>query len=412
MKKVIFPEIATKNQATNLSKKGEKAIRSGHPWIFESAVTKLSEDAKNGDRAIIFDSKKNKFMGLGLVDLTSPIRIKVLFSGKKANFNQEWIQEKMILAFEKRQELLEGKTDSFRLIYGENDQFPGLIVDCYGSVVVMKLYSPIWMPYMNQLVESIQYIFTIKASTLQAIVLRLSRNMAQFTKSYSEFTDGSIIAGELPDETIVFEEYGVKFSANVIHGHKTGYFLDHRDNRRQVGAYAKNKKVLDVFSYAGGFSVHALVGQAKSVTSVDISKQALDLAKENAALNGNFKQYKTLAGDAFAIMKDLSSKGEKYDLIVVDPPSFAKSAAEISGAIHSYKRLARLTVPLAAKNAILVMASCSSRVDSDTFFDIIETEIRHSRRSYRIIKKTFHDIDHPITFPEGAYLKTIYVELQ
>lgn len=411
MKKVTFPKIEVKNQAVNLSKKGEKAIRSGHPWIFESAITRLSEDAKNGDRAIIFDSKKNKFMGLGLIDLTSPIRIKVLFAGEKANFNEEWIKEKMLEAFEKRKSLLDGKTDSFRLIYGENDFFPALIIDCYASVVVVKLYSPIWLPYMNEILSGIEHVFSHAQLDLTAIVLRLSRNMENHVKSFLEFKNGQVIAGELPDETVVFNEYGVKFSANVIHGHKTGYFLDHRDNRRQVGAYAQNKKVLDVFSYAGGFSVHALVGQAQSVTSVDISKQALELAKDNAALNGKFKNHKTLAGDAFAIMKDLHSKGEKYDLIVVDPPSFAKSAAEIPVALHSYKRLAKLTIPLASEKAMLVMASCSSRIDTDTFFDIIETEVRHSRRPYQVIKKTFHDIDHPISFPEGAYLKTIYVEI-
>jgi 23S rRNA (cytosine1962-C5)-methyltransferase len=222
----------------------------------------------------------------------------------------------------------------------------------------------------------------------------------------------------LENKVVVFREYGVLFSAHLIKGHKTGYFLDHRDNRRKVGAYAQNKRVLDVFSYAGGFSVHALAGGANSVTSVDISKQALALAKENATLNGNFKNHDCMAGDAFEIMNRLVKEKKKFDLIVVDPPSFAKRSDEIPSAVNSYNRLISLALKLASKKAILVMASCTSRINSDEFFDIMESAVQKAKRashtgitSYEILEKTFHDIDHPIGFPEGAYLKTIYFQL-
>ena len=248
--------------------------------------------------------------------------------------------------------------------------------------------------------------------------MRLSRNVFKSPLLHKELRDGIVIKGKLENEVVVFREYGVLFSAHLIKGHKTGYFLDHRDNRRIVGSYAQNKNVLDVFSYAGGFSVHALAGEAQSVISVDISKQALQLAKENASLNGNFKNHNCLAGDAFEIMNRLIKDKKKFNLIVVDPPSFAKRADEIPSAKNSYKRLINLALRLASKQAILVMASCTSRISSDEFFEIIETSVLQAIRnkhmgisSYKILNKTFHDIDHPVTFPEGSYLKTIYVEL-
>ena len=411
MQSFTFPKLKTKNVAVHLHSLGEKSVRQGHPWIFESSILKISEDAQAGDRAIIFDKKKNKFLGLGLIDPSSPIRIKMLLALKQEKWSQEWLTNKFETAFNLRIPLFETDTNSFRFIYGENDGLPGLVVDCYDQVSVVKLYSPIWIPYLEWIVQAIQITLQTNNIKLETIVLRLSRSLQKEKILLGSLFDGAVIFGELRDETVIFREHGLLFSANVIHGHKTGYFLDHRHNRHKVGAFAQNKRVLDVFSYAGGFSVHALCGNATTVTSVDISKQALELSKANAALNGTFENHITCSGDAFVVMKNLAQEGETFDLLIIDPPSFAKRSSEIDQAINSYGRLTRAAILLAARNAMLVMASCSSRVSADVFEDTIVEQLLKQKRKFQIVERTFHDIDHPIGFPEGAYLKTIYIQM-
>ena len=224
--------------------------------------------------------------------------------------------------------------------------------------------------------------------------------------------DGQILDGELANEVVIFKEHGVRFSANVIHGHKTGYFLDHRANRKKVGELSKNKTVLDVFSYAGGFSVHALVGGATEVTSLDISAPALDIAKNNVTLNSFSGKHKVIVGDAFKELNALAAARTTFDLVVIDPPSFAKSAAEVDKALNSYKKLTRLGVQLVNPKGLLVLASCSSRITAELFFDLVEEMLQRSHVQYTILEKTLHDSDHPIGFKEAAYLKCIYIRIE
>jgi len=171
---------------------------------------------------------------------------------------------------------------------------------------------------------------------------------------------------------------------------------------------AKNKRVLDVFSYAGGFAVHALVGGAKSVTCVDLSKQALELAQKNALLNKVDGRLECIAGDAFKILKTLKQQNKKYEIVIIDPPAFAKAANEVDTALEQYQRLAQLGIELVAYGGTLILASCSSRVVADDFFASVESAMKRTKKAFTLKKKTFHDIDHPIGFPEGAYLKTGY----
>jgi 23S rRNA (cytosine1962-C5)-methyltransferase len=384
----------------------EKIIRQGHPWLFEGGITKQNSEGKAGDFAVIFDNKKNKFLGIGLYDPFSPIRVKMLHANSAVQINAEWFEMKIKTAYEKRLPLLQTKTNSYRLIYGENDGLPSLIADVYADVLVIKLYSLIWLPYLDILQEIL-----LKVSHCNTLVLRLSRNVEQQKVHLNGLKDGQVLYGELKNETIIFTEHGLKFQANVIHGHKTGYFLDHRHNRKKVGELAKNKRVLDVFAYAGGFSVHALAGGAKEVISLDISKQALELSKENAALNPHKGKHETMAIDAFEGLENLHKQRKEFDMVIIDPPSFAKKDLETERAIKSYARLAKAGINLVAKNGILILASCSSRVSADDFFDTVTNELRRSRRAFEILEKTFHDIDHPIGFAEGAYLKTIYFRI-
>ena len=361
---VSFKEnVKPKNLAVKLSSKGEQSVVKGHPWVFSNSIIKLNDGARTGDLAIIFSKNKNKVIGIGLYDAKSPIRIKIIHNAEtKAEINADFFHQKIKSAFEKRSELLQSNTNSYRLLFGENDGFPGLIADVYSSVLVVKLYSEIWFPYLESILKSLKQV-----SKAEAMVIRLSRNI-QNSKNHN-LEDGKVIYGTLENEVVEFTEHGVKFSANVIKGHKTGYFLDHRHNRKRVGELSNNKTVLDVFSYAGGFSVHALANGATEVTSMDISKQALELAIENGKLNVYSGIHKTIAGDAFTEMKNLIKRGKRFDLVVIDPPSFAKQQSEVDLAKKKYAQLAELGEKLTAKKGLLVLASCSSRVLAQSFFD-------------------------------------------
>ncbi len=392
--------------AVKVSKAAERMIRKEHPWVFENSIKNIKGDGQAGDLAIIYDNKKNNFLALGLYDPFSPIQIKLIQFKKPAKIDATWFDKKVKQAFEKRLPILLTDTNSYRLIHGENDGLPGLIADVYADVLVLKLYSPIWLPFVAQIVSAL-----VNVSTVKTIVLRMSRNLQQRKELLKELHEGKVIHGTLEKEEIIFKEHGLKFSANVIRGHKTGFFLDHRHNRKRVGELSKGKSVLDVFSYAGGFSVHALAGGAKEVTSLDISAQALEMAKKNVMLNVDNPRHKTLAQDAFEGLEQLFKQGKRFDLVIVDPPSFAKKEEERERALNSYFRLAALAVRLVNKGGVLLLASCSSRVKADEFFEASIRALDRSGRKYKELERTFHDIDHPIGFPEGAYLKAVYFQL-
>ncbi|TCI85090.1 class I SAM-dependent rRNA methyltransferase [Tenacibaculum sp. M341] len=402
---ITLPNISTSKIAIKVKPNAETLIKKGHPWVFENSIIKQNKEGKSGDLAVIFDTKNNKFLACGFYDPHSPIRIKILQANKPATINADWFDKKIENAYQKRIPLLKTDTNSYRLIYGENDGLPSLVADVYKEVLVVKLYASFWFAYLNEMLPKL-----IEISNAKTTVLRLSRNVQKEQNEYG-FKDGQVLDGTLENEVIIFKEHGVHFSANVIHGHKTGYFLDHRANRKKVGEMSKNKTVLDVFSYAGGFSVHALTGGAKEVTSLDISKPALEIAKNNAKLNDFTGIHKTIAGDAFEELQKLANQKVTYDIVVIDPPSFAKSAAEIDRALASYKKLTKLGLKLVRRKGTLVLASCSSRITSEVFFDAVEEVLQRSRVKYTVKQKTLHDIDHPISFKEGAYLKCVYVEI-
>ncbi|SDS48744.1 23S rRNA (cytosine1962-C5)-methyltransferase [Formosa sp. Hel1_31_208] len=391
-----------KRLAVKLTAKGEHYVQQGHPWMFSDSIIKINDNAKAGDLAIIFGKKKNSMIGIGLYDPNSPIRIKMIYNASAPiKIDDSFFLRKIKTAFQKREPLLKTNTNSYRLLFGENDGFPSLIVDIYNTVLVLKLYSEIWLPYLKTILESL-----IKVSACETAVIRLSRSLQNSVTH--QIKDGEVVYGTLENEVVQFVEHGVNFSANVIKGHKTGYFLDHRENRRLVGLLSKDKSVLDVFSYAGGFSVHALANGAKEVISLDISEQALQIAKLNGKLNMFSGEHFTLAGDAFKILEQLILEKRTFDVVVIDPPSFAKQQSETQLAKKKYAQLASLGEQLTTPNGLLVLASCSSRVSATAFYDINTQTLKRSQRLFSVERKTQHDIDHPIGFEEGAYLKCGY----
>ena len=403
MTQTFCPNHTIQRLAVKLKSKSETFLRKGHPWIFETSILRTNKEGHAGDIAIIFDQKKNKYLGLGLYDPYSPIRIKLLAHSNKESIDKAFFLKKIKESYEVRLPLIESNTTGYRLIFGENDYLPGLIVDIYAHVAVVKLYSAIWFPYLHFILDAIK-----EHVGVSVIVLRMSRLLQKPNVERFGLEDGQVLYGELANPEIEFREYGVRFIANVIKGHKTGYFLDHRHNRQRVGQMSNGKSVLDVFSYAGGFSTHAIAGGAKEVMSIDISKHALALAKINVELNVKEANHEIFVTDAFEGMEQLIDKGKTFDIVVVDPPSFAKMSADIPGAKKAYMRLAQLAILLVSSGGICVMASCSSRISRDEFFELTEKGFDTQERAYRLIEKTFHDIDHPISFPEGSYLKTGY----
>jgi 23S rRNA (cytosine1962-C5)-methyltransferase len=300
------------------------------------------------------------------------------------------------------------QTNGYRLIHGENDGLPGLIVDRYSDVLVMKLYTAAWIPHLRDVLPAL-----LDAQPADRLILRLSRALQNQPDLLYGLSAGQLLHGDPLTEPIIFMENGLRFAADVVHGHKTGFFFDHRDNRAEVGRIADGKRVLDVFAYSGGFSLYAARGGAKSVLSLDVSQPALQSAQQNFALNMDVAhvaraQHDIMVADAFEGMRQLRDAGQTFDLIVVDPPSFAKNRAEVPGALNAYARLTRSALDLLERGGTLVMASCSSRVAADDFYATVLNAANEVGRPLEILKQAGHALDHPIAFPEGAYLKCLF----
>ena len=238
---ISLPKPSEQRIAVKVKPAAERAARKKHPWVFDGSITKQSTSGEAGDIAIIFDQKKNKFLALGLYDPYSPVRIKLLaFSPTQLNNN--WFQQTIENAWQLRLPLFETDTNSYRLIYGENDGLPGLIADVYDSVLVLKLYSFIWLPYLEILVS----LLSIKSNTA-CCVLRLSRNLQAKPDALYGLKEGMLLFGSLEQPEVLFKEHGLTFKTDVVKGHKTGFFLDHRHNRKKVSQLSKGKRVLDIF---------------------------------------------------------------------------------------------------------------------------------------------------------------------
>lgn len=385
-------------------------VRAGHPWIFADSVIAKPQDAHPGDLAVVFD-RKRRFQAIGLYDPTSPIRVRVLHHGKPTPIDDNWWTKRIGDAVTARRSLSDStSTTGIRCINGENDGLGGLIVDRYADVGVIKIYTAAWLAHLDTIVPIIA-----QATGANTIVLRLARNVQTHLSSQAPggVTDGTTVFGTAPSGPVLFRENGLVVEADVTHGQKTGYFLDQRDNRRLVGEASRGARVLDVFSAAGGFSLAAAAGGATSVLSVDASGPALAATRRNLGHNSGLAtvrncRHTTRQGDAFEIMADLATRGERFDIVVVDPPSFAHDRAAVPRALRAYGRLAELALPLVANDGMLVTASCSSRVSAEEFFATVHAAAQRSGYALDEIRRTGHAVDHPIGFPEGAYLKALF----
>lgn len=408
-----FRDRKTVRLAVRLRHKGAQAVRKGHPWVFGDSVARLSREGKTGSVAVLYDERSNSVLGAGLYDPDSMVRVKVLsFGAKNPPVGKALFLAGTAKALELRRPALPPDTDAWRVIHGESDGFPGLVCDKYGDVLVLKLYSAAWTVWADEMMEAL----TEQMPEIRRCVVRLSREVASMPEGDSWCPDGSVFScdGTPFDGRLVFLENGIRFAADVIRGQKTGFFLDQRDNRRRVMERSAGKRVLNVFSYSGGFSLYAAAGGASEVVSVDINRHAVEAVAENFALNPRLKKcpHSEIADDAFAAMGMLAAKRKQFDIVIVDPPSFAKAEAEVRTALNTYARLARAAVKLLAPHGLLVFASCSSRVTADQLFAVVKETAVSAGRPLNELERTAHAVDHPAHFRESSYLKCMYAEVK
>ena len=399
------PRPNDKRLAVRVTPDALRHVRARHPWVFEESVTSISHEADAGDLAVIFDNDR-KFVALALYDPTSPIRFRILHVGRPTPIDAGWWRATIEAALDKRAVFTSDPAAdelAYRVINGENDGLSGLVVDRYAGVLVVKLYSAAWFPHLLTLTRAL-----LDVTRCEGVVLRLARNLQ--TGETFGLRDGDVIAGVVAEGPVRFTEGGLAFEADVRAGQKTGHFLDQRANRFRVGSMAAGRDVLDLFASTGGFSVHAAAGGARSVHAVDLSGPTLAAAERNMALNEHLDTvrncaFSTEVGDAFEVMVQLARAGRDFDIVVVDPPSFAQRQANVEGALRVYTRLTHLALRLVRPGGVLVQASCSSRVTAEQFFDTVLDAAAAAGRPLTEIIRTGHDVDHPVGFREGEYLK-------
>lgn len=397
------PPAPDKRPAISLTPAGLRAVRDGHPWVFDGSITKLrpANAAETGALGVVFDDKR-RFAAIGLYDPDSPIALRVLHAGAPRQIDGAFWAELASRAVERRTPLVEDDdTDGYRVLHGENDGVGGLVVDRYGDTLVTKIYTAAWLPHLDSVLAPL-----VERLGTRRIVVRASRHAAERISPPMPW----ILAGTPPDGPVPFVEHGLRFAADVVDGQKTGHFLDQRQNRRLVGTIAEDASVLDVFCCTGGFSVHSAAGGARSVTSVDLSPHAIRDTVDNLARNPEVGPvaHEPLIGDAFDVLAELAAHGRRFDVVVVDPPSFAPRADRVESARRAYARLTRLALDVLAPGGMLVQSSCSSRVTSQEFHrGVLDAAAEHGVR-LREWARTGHAVDHPIGFPEGAYLKTMF----
>ena len=403
-----LPKTTERRIALSVTRAAERHLRSGHPWLFADSITKASHEGAPGDLAVVFDQKR-RFVAVGLYDPTSPIRLRVLQQGTPATIDRAWFAQKLTSAAQLRQPLTANQqTTGYRLVYGENDGLPGLVIDRYAGTLVVKLYTTAWLPHLVDLLTAL-----LALQNAEQIVLRLSRNVQQLSLQLYGLTEGMVIGETELTGPVVFLENGLRFEADPIHGQKTGFFLDQRETRARVERLAAGKRVLNLFAYNGGFSLYAARGGATQVTSLDSSRPALAAATRNFALNQSNPNvakadHQLLAGDAFVLLQQLANDGMGYDLVIIDPPAFAKRQSEVERALEAYAQLTRLGLNVLVPGGTIVLASCSSRVTAEAFAaNAVQAALRVGR-PLRVFDQTGHALDHPVGFIEGAYLKCLY----
>jgi len=377
----------------------EKSLLRRPPWVFSGAIERVQGDPQPGETVEVLDAKRH-FLARAAYSPISQIRARVWTFGEGEAVEADFFRRRIESALALITTLgLTTVSNAVRLIHAESDLLPGLIVDRYGEVLVLQSLtagSEFWR------------------ETLAEILLEKTGAVAIYERSDAEVREleglpvrTGLLRGVLPDSRIEIFEDGLKFKVDLVSGHKTGFYLDQRKNRQRVGELAKGREVLNCFCYTGGFSLHALAGGAKSILSVDSSAEALALAQENAALNGQSVGLEWREADVFQALRKFRDERRFFNLIILDPPKFAATVSQAEKAARGYKDINLLAFKLLRPGGILATFSCSGGIDAALFQKIVAGAALDAGVEASIVEHLAQAGDHPVSlhFPEGAYLK-------
>lgn len=379
----------------------EKSLLRRHPWIFSGAVQHVDEEPASGETMDLLSSDR-QFLARAAYSPSSQIRARV-WTFEDEPVDADFFRRRIRSAIEARRKLgVEAHADAYRLVYAESDGLPGLIVDRYGDVLVLQSLtagSEFWKETLADLL--------LEETGLTTIYERSDADVRELEGLEAKT---GLLRGSISTQSVQFSivEHGMRYLVNLQHGHKTGSYLDQRENRLRVRELAKDKEVLDCFCYTGGFTVNALAGGAKSVLSVDSSADALVLCQENIALNHLDESRQTaLEGDVFQLLRRFRDENRSFDMIILDPPKFAPTAAQAERAARGYKDINLLALKLLRPGGTLVTFSCSGGIDAGLFQKIVAGAALDAGVEAQIVEHLFQGGDHPVSlhFPEGAYLK-------
>jgi 23S rRNA (cytosine1962-C5)-methyltransferase len=395
-------------------KKGKsEALRRFHPWIFSGAIAVMDNDVREGDIVSIVNEQR-KIVATGFYSDAS-IAVRIL-SFAETDINQSFWDEKLTSAFQTRCaiDLIDNAdTNCYRLVHAEGDGLSGLVIDFYNGVAVVQCHAVGMHRMMDFIVTGLKHILQHR---LIAVYDKSHETLPAVYVAENTITNGYRFSSEnlLPVTPHICSENGNRFAIDWITGQKTGFFLDQRDNRAALEKYVAGKKVLNAFCYSGGFSVYALEADASEVCSVDISPKAMDLTRQNIDLMHdaqNAERSSLITSDVIPFLKEHETM---YDVVIVDPPAFAKSVSKRHNAVQAYKRLNEMALRRVVSGGILFTFSCSQVVDRQLFYDTIVAAAIEAKRNVRVLQQLTQGADHPVNIfhPEGSYLKglVLYVE--
>ncbi|MBE4620880.1 class I SAM-dependent methyltransferase [Vibrio navarrensis] len=384
-----------------LAKGREKSVIRRHPWIFSRGIDKVEGNPQLGETVDVL-AHDGKWLAKAAYSPESQIRARV-WSFEKQDINKAFFVKRLQDAQLLRQEVIErdGLT-GYRLIAAESDGMPGVTIDRYQNFFVCQLLSAGAEHQKQNIVDALVEVFPdCNVYERSDVAVRKKEGLKETT---------GVLHGEIPPKSVVIEENGVKISVDIVGGHKTGFYLDQRDSRQQAMKYVKDKKVLNCFSYTGGFGLYALKGGAKRVINADVSQPALDTAKFNAELNEfdiSKKRAVFLNADVFKLLREYRDQGTQFDVVIMDPPKFAESKAQLNGACRGYKDINMLAMQILKPGGTLLTYSCSGLMDQVLFQKIIADAAVDAGRSVKFVERFEQAADHPTdtAYPEGFYLK-------
>ena len=386
--------------SVKLKKGKEKAVRQMHPWVFSGAIDQIKGNPENGDIIMVNDSN-NSFLAYGFFNDKSRVAVRLLEWNQETEIDESWWRKKIKTAVKHRDNLNSKGTNTYRLIFSEADFLPGLIVDRYADFLSVQILTSGIERIKGVILDELQQLLKPKG------IFDKSDASARAHEGM-DASSGGILMGSEPPEFVKVKENGVLYQVNIAEGQKSGFYCDQRDNRKWVAEYAKGKRVLDCFSYSGGFSLNAISKGAKEVISVDSSALALETLKRNIESN-NFTEtpHRLIQSDVNKQLRVFRDENEKFDVIILDPPKYAPSRSALTKASRAYKDLNRMAMLLLNEGGILATYSCSGAVDMSMFKQIIAWAALDAGKEVQFIQQFSQAADHPVrsSFPEGEYLK-------